>query len=137
MTCGLVGCDAGLLDSGVIGLAGLGPGLTPAGDDFLLGFVAGLFLERLDRARGWSASSVGQRIAMLATQRTTRLSGQWLRCAGSGQFGAPWHGLADGARTGDRALLASALARIVATGDTSGRAALSGCIAATTALSAG
>jgi len=71
-------------------LAGRGPGLTPAGDDILCGYVAGLFLfhDRRDEAA---------EIAVRAALRTTRLSATLLRHAALGELPEPAHAfLADG-----------------------------------------
>jgi Protein of unknown function (DUF2877) len=67
-------------------LAGLGPGLTPAGDDYVLGVMAALWL-------------LGERdplpaMAAACATRTTLLSGAFLRAAAQGQFMEGWHHLA-------------------------------------------
>lgn len=67
-------------------LIGLGPGLTPSGDDFLTGLVLTLVLA--SRARGGQAEWVagfGQRVAELAIGRTTVVSEHQLRYAADGQ----------------------------------------------------
>lgn len=65
-------------------LAGRGPGLTPAGDDILCGYVAGLFLfhDRRDEAA---------EIALGAASRTTSLSATLLRHAAVGELPEPAH----------------------------------------------
>jgi hypothetical protein len=63
-------------------LAGRGPGLTPAGDDVLCGYVAGLYLFH---ARGDEAAA----IASGAAARTTRLSATLLRHASVGALPEP------------------------------------------------
>ena len=65
-------------------LAGRGPGLTPAGDDILCGYVAGLFLfhDRREEAA---------EIARRAAARTTRLSATLLRHAAIGELPEPAH----------------------------------------------
>jgi hypothetical protein len=65
-------------------LAGRGPGLTPAGDDILCGYVAGLFLfhDRREEAA---------EIALRAAVRTTRLSATLLRHAAVGELPEPAH----------------------------------------------
>lgn len=71
-------------------LAGRGPGLTPAGDDILCGYVAGLFLFH---GRREEASAIAQRAAGL----TTRLSATLLRHAAVGELPEPAHAyLAEG-----------------------------------------
>ena len=67
-------------------LIGLGPGLTPSGDDFLTGLILTLVLA--SRARGaegaWLAG-FGRCVAELATGRTTLVSEHQLRYAADGQ----------------------------------------------------
>ncbi|MGH7776155.1 MAG: DUF2877 domain-containing protein [Candidatus Dormibacterales bacterium] len=67
-------------------LAGRGPGLTPAGDDLLAGYAAGLVLfhGRLSEARA---------IADAAAPRTTSLSATLLRHASRGELPEPAHAL--------------------------------------------
>lgn len=65
-------------------LAGRGPGLTPAGDDLLAGYVAGLVL--FHRRRG-----VAEGIAMRAAARTTALSATLLGHAARGELPGPAH----------------------------------------------
>lgn len=77
--------------------AGWGPGLTPAGDDLIAGYVAGLVL--LHDLRGQAT-----RIAEEAALKTTALSATLLRHAASGEVPEPVHTLL---ATGDpRPLLA-------------------------------
>jgi hypothetical protein len=96
-------------------LIGLGPGLTPAGDDVMAGTVAGLVLLGHPGAERFAAG-----VYALAAGRTTELSRALLRHAAlgqvSGEYGAVLHGL-----VGERPL-APAVARLLATGSTSGRA---------------
>ncbi|RBY88268.1 DUF2877 domain-containing protein [Blastococcus sp. TF02A-26] len=96
-------------------LVGLGPGLTPAGDDVMAGTIAGLVLLG-HPAAGRFASGVHT----LAAGRTTELSRALLRhaMAGrvSGEYAAVLHGL-----VGERPL-GPAIAGLMATGSTSGRA---------------
>jgi hypothetical protein len=67
-------------------LAGWGPGLTPAGDDLIAGYVAGLVLLHGRRSRAaW--------IAELAAARTTALSATLLRHAARGEVPEPVHTL--------------------------------------------
>ncbi len=68
------------------GLAGLGPGLTPAGDDVLAGFAAvmALLSARLSED-GVPRSHVAEVIAAVARPRTTMLSGVLLEYAARGE----------------------------------------------------
>jgi hypothetical protein len=96
-------------------LIGLGPGLTPAGDDVMAGTIAGLVLLGHPAAERFAAG-----VYALAAGRTTELSRALLRHAAcgrvSGEYAAVLHGL-----VGERPL-APAVAGLLATGSTSGRA---------------
>jgi len=109
-------------------LAGLGPGLTPAGDDFLVGLLAALYAfgPRSTKPRWAALQTYASQIATVAAPRTTKLSAAWLACAGAGAFGEKWHHLIC-ALNGDNlsAVIASANG-ILATGATSGADALGG-----------
>lgn len=91
--------------SAVERLAGRGEGLTPAGDDVLMGVMYGLWVWGAREA--WS-----QRIAETAAPRTTTLSAAFLRAAAAGEAVWQWHDLANG-RPG-------AAGSILAIGQTSG-----------------
>jgi hypothetical protein len=95
------------------GLGGLGPGLTPAGDDVL----AGLFLAA--RARFGRGAEAGL-LAVAASVATTDLSGAFLRWAARGQHVAPAHDLLVAAARGDGRRAAAAVTRLGAFGSSSG-----------------
>jgi hypothetical protein len=99
-------------------LAGLGPGLTPAGDDYLLGIMAALGLI--------GRSNLAQEIAEAALPRTTLLSGAFLRAAEKGLFAEEWHRLVEALLQGKEQATAEACERLSYWGATSGRAALAG-----------
>lgn len=103
-------------------LAGLGPGLTPAGDDLLLGAVYGLWATLPPAA----AQQTAQTIAAIATERTHALSAAWLAAGARGEAAAPWHQLLAAIAAGDAAALEAAVMRILPTGHTSGADALAG-----------
>lgn len=65
-------------------LVGRGPGLTPAGDDVLMGYIAGLVLFHERHAEA-------QAIATLARPRTTALSATLLEHAARGELPGPAH----------------------------------------------
>jgi hypothetical protein len=99
-------------------LAGLGPGLTPAGDDYVLGVMAALWL-------------LGERdplpaIAAACATRTTLLSSAFLRAAAQGQFMEGWHHLAHALDRQDEPGSRRAVRQIAAFGATSGRDSLAG-----------
>jgi hypothetical protein len=96
-------------------LIGLGPGLTPAGDDVMAGTIAGLVLLGHPSAERFAAG-----VYALAAGRTTELSRALLRHAAcgrvSGEFAAVLHAL-----VGERPLM-PAVNALLSTGATSGRA---------------
>lgn len=67
-------------------LIGLGPGLTPSGDDFLCGIFAGLLLAQLENHPFAAAL---HREVLLHMQNTNDISQAFLSCALSGQFSEP------------------------------------------------
>jgi hypothetical protein len=73
------------IDGAVRALIGLGPGLTPAGDDALIGWLAGTALLPSHRARGWLAQEARCAIAQYLP-RTTDVSRAHLEDALAGQF---------------------------------------------------
>ena len=81
----------------VKGIIGRGPGLTPAGDDFLGGMLIALHcLGRVDQARRlWSE------IRLLATARTNVISFALLSAAAQGQGSAAIHDAINGIGRGD------------------------------------
>lgn len=101
-------------------LAGLGSGLTPAGDDFLAGVMLwawlahpepGLFCETLLDAAG---------------PRTTTLSAAFLRAAAGGECSAAWHYLLTALSCGAEDELEAAVKGVLAHGHTSGADMLAG-----------
>jgi hypothetical protein len=96
-------------------LIGLGPGLTPAGDDVMAGTIAGLVLLGHPSAERFAAG-----VYALAAGRTTELSRALLRHAACGRVSAEYAAVFYGL-VGERPL-APAVAGLLETGATSGRA---------------
>ena len=68
------------------GLAGLGPGLTPSGDDVLGGFAAIMALLSTQLSTDFrSRKHIASKIASEAKPRTTKLSGALLEFASRGE----------------------------------------------------
>jgi hypothetical protein len=103
-------------------LAGLGPGGTPAGDDFLVGVMAAIWLL--------GDKSAALAIAETAAPRTSALSAAFLRAAGRGEFIALWHGLLEALAAGDPAQVETAAMAVESFGASSGADALDGFILA-------
>ena len=108
-------------------LAGLGPGLTPAGDDYLVGLMAGLRVwpGPLENG-GLSPPEVCRIIFEAAEGRTTLLSRAFLRSAKEGLFGENWHELLAALVRGDAIGIQRAARRVLSSGATSGADALAG-----------
>lgn len=108
-------------------LTGLGPGLTPAGDDYLVGLMAGLRVwpSSLNNS-GLSPDDVCQIILEATEDRTTLLSRAFLHSAKEGLFGENWHRLLAELARGEAIGIDQAAKRILASGATSGADALAG-----------
>jgi hypothetical protein len=108
------------LRAGAVQLAGLGNGLTPAGDDFLTGVMLW----------GWLAHPAPQLLGRLllevAAPRTTVLSAAFLRAAAEGECSAPWHHLLVAMQSGEEGLIAATIQEVLAHGSTSGADTLAG-----------
>ena len=96
-------------------LIGLGPGLTPAGDDVMAGTIAGLVLLGHPAAERFAVG-----VCSLTAGRTTELSAALLRHAAAGRVSAEYAAVLRGL-VGERPLL-PAVDRLLATGASSGRA---------------
>jgi hypothetical protein len=126
---GLLQGDRGLSLEGVAGLAGLGGGLTPAGDDWLMGCVLATWAG-LPKP---GAETMALPIANAAARRTTVLSASWLRAAARGECNALWHPLFEGVLKEAESTVCEAARRIARQGHTSGADALAGFVALLTA----
>ena len=103
-------------------LAGLGQGLTPAGDDFIIGAVlATRIIHPPEIAR-----VIAEEITNATIPWTTSLSAAWLKSAGKGEAGIAWHILFDTLINSDAKSTQNAMDNILAIGETSGNDALSG-----------
>lgn len=103
-------------------LAGLGNGLTPAGDDFLMGAIYAAWIIHSPGI----VSVLAREIANTAAPLTTSLSAAWLRAAGRGEAGVLWHEFFDALLLGDGAAVEYQISRLLSIGHTSGADALTG-----------
>ncbi|MEO5939280.1 MAG: DUF2877 domain-containing protein [Candidatus Limnocylindrales bacterium] len=112
-------------------LIGLGPGLTPSGDDALAGFLAGL--------QAFGHPMAGFAIGALddLEARTSAVSATLLRQAASGAFAECVHEVLAGLLDPDRLKAAPAMARAAERGASSGIDCLVGIIAGLDAATAG
>ena len=108
----------------VCALVGLGPGLTPAGDDWLAGW---LLAQQLDQ----DLTGLQSRSMSGLTERTTTLSRALLACAAAGETDESWHALLSA--LADEPMANQPICRsttvILAHGATSGAAMLTGFVA--------
>lgn len=107
-------------------LLGLGPGLTPAGDDFLAGLLVVLHLPG---GPGRALLDVGPDILAAAGCRTNAISVAMLRAAAQGRVRECVIALLRELVAGDPQSVATALARVLAIGSTSGRDMAAGVVA--------
>lgn len=105
-------------------VAGRGPGLTPSGDDLLIGILYALVVWP-DLVGAGRAPDVRALLVKAARGRTTRISAAYLEAAGRGWAAAPWHALV---RSLDRAPedARAAVRELLRIGETSGADALTG-----------
>lgn len=102
-------------------LIGLGGGLTPAGDDFLVGTLAVLhWLERRE-AEARLTSEIARRL-----NKTTLISGAFLERALEGEFSQPVLAFFEAMENGSETMLALAVSKLCSVGHTSGSDLLGG-----------
>ncbi len=114
------------------GLGGLGPGLTPAGDDLLLGAMFGCWARLPEEA----AARLTAAMHAAAAPRTHQLSAAWLAAGAAGEAPELWHGLFGAILKQDLTLLNEMAMRILPTGHSSGADALAGFLGVLQALPA-
>jgi hypothetical protein len=99
-------------------LAGLGSGLTPAGDDYIVGVMVALWLT--------GRNEMLPEMAGVAVAKTTALSAAFLRAAAQGEFMEPWHALVQTLFAGESEAFSQAIKRVAQFGASSGLDALAG-----------
>ncbi len=103
-------------------LAGVGIGLTPSGDDFLLGAIyATWIIHPVEIAR-----AIVLEIASVAMSLTTSLSNAWLCAATRGEAGEAWHGFLRALAIGNPKWIRTHTNKLLSIGHTSGADALAG-----------
>ena len=130
MFTGIQNHDFQKIQEGTSRLSGLGPGLTPAGDDFLMGVIYSHWVMGENSSNRLKID----RIARVAGERTNTLSRAWLQAASHGEAAAPWHKLVAAVISGNPADLAQAVNKILEIGSSSGADALAGFLAASQLL---
>jgi hypothetical protein len=102
---------SGMREAGQVpvqGLIGLGPGLTPSGDDFLVGALA--TLDAI--GAGDAHTALATAVANAAPGATSALSACFLRAAAAGHVGEPLHRAVAALLTGDADAAVAAVAHI-------------------------
>jgi hypothetical protein len=111
-------------------LIGLGPGLTPSGDDLLISLIASTLL--LSEALGMDSGEYqrfGSKVLAHAQHRTTLLSVNWIEYAARGQVSETLGRLLQALALGDRpSLLEASANEVFSSGATSGGDLLAGVI---------
>ena len=120
----LVNVDISLARRITSQLAGLGAGLTPSGDDFIMGAIYAAWIIHPPAV----ASVLAKEIADTSVPLTTSLSAAWLRSAGRGEAGILWHEFFDVLVSNNHAQIEESMKSILAVGETSGADALAGFI---------
>jgi hypothetical protein len=109
---------AGRVDDAVLSMLGRGPGLTPSGDDVLIGIIATLYgagaLDSHVRA------AFGRALECAARQRTTAISVEYLYYACRGMAAGPLYQLLVAIGQADRPAATRAVERLRDYGHTSG-----------------
>jgi hypothetical protein len=118
---GISSRDTAVACQGTQQLAGLGRGLTPAGDDVLMGAIYGLWATLPEE----EARPLVEMMVATAVPRTTTLSAAWLRAAGKGEAGEAWHLLSEQLAVSSEQW-EEAVVRILGVGHSSGVEALWG-----------
>jgi hypothetical protein len=114
-------------------LVGLGPGLTPSGDDALVGVAAVVTALTITSNRDVAFL---RRAAAVAPTRTTAVSSTFLRHAAVGEFSGALHALMAALVGPDASMAQSSIERLVAFGATSGVDTLVGVLLGLDALAA-
>ena len=106
-------------------LAGLGPGLTPSGDDFLAGLLLALALTQEHRVDA-GLTEIADLLVETAAPRTHEISAAYLRAAHAGEANERWHGLIKALSAGNSTEAAAAAETVMTFGETSGADMLAG-----------
>lgn len=101
--------------SSVEALLGLGPGLTPLGDDVLAGWLAAAVASRHP-----GLGELRSTVALSARERTTALSATLLACAARGEGVPEFRSMLSGVADGNADVIEQSLSLLLRVGETSG-----------------
>ena len=118
----IVAADVSKSHNSVQKISGLGSGLTPEGDDFIIGAVLAAWIIHPQNV----ASVLAYEITNAAAPLTTSLSAAWIRSAGRGEAGELWHDLFNAFLSADKMAVEEFKEKILGVGHTSGADALTG-----------
>ena len=118
------GFDARGLTAAAVGLLGLGPGLTPSGDDF----VGGLLIALRELGLSSLADRIGERVVFESAERTNTISAAHLRWAARGQGSEALHDTFRALRGHSEGDLDESLTTLAGVGHCSGWDALAGIV---------
>jgi hypothetical protein len=122
LCCAIANADLPSSPKAASQLAGLGIGLTPSGDDFMMGAIYAAWIIHPPEV----ARILAQEVANTAAPLTTSLSAAWLKSAAKGEAGIVWHLFLDALVSGDSVQAQKTVKKILAIGETSGADALAG-----------
>jgi len=119
---GIERLDSSTLQAAAGDLAGLGLGLTPSGDDFIIGVMHALWMSLSEE----QARSLCLELLTATTPRTNTLSANYLKAAAHGEASEAWHTIVSAIAQNDKIALNSSVEFLKKLGHTSGQDALSG-----------
>lgn len=119
---------AGASDA-ALALVGRGRGLTPSGDDFLVGFLAGLWTNSGPRSKYRQFVRALGLTIVADLGRTNSVSATYLRAAANGRVGAALHAVIDALRSGEHRPVAAEIRRVLGIGHESGTCTIIGLLA--------
>lgn len=122
---GIVTQNMPKIGEGAMGLAGLGEGLTPAGDDFIIGALMSL----RSIVPSETASRIAETILSIVIPRTNSLSGAWLHAAANGETHETWRSFLEEIGEGSREKMEAAVIKILDVGHSSGADSMAGYLA--------
>lgn len=117
-------------------VVGLGPGLTPSGDDFLVGCVKGLWIFAAYDPKLYNTLDLLRRdLALLIHERTSRVGAEFIRHALDGQYAEVLDQAAAALfNPAEPEKVVSAISRLLAQGESSGTDTTQGLLASLDAL---
>ncbi len=109
-----------IADEAVKNLLGLGPGLTPSGDDLLVGYMSGLDLISAISSRAWEIKKMMQSKVLSSLARTNEISQTHIRWACRGYYMEPLTALLKAIAEGEPEAVGVSMKKLLARGASSG-----------------